>query len=215
MDFFLKYKKSYAIIRYGYDPVTCALRRRTDRGIREVRHMAKGRYIKDYRIVESLNGRGGIRLETEYIGDPYVFACGAEKAGKSRRLCVLLCLAAWLLFVGALPPNSAGMRTIYVSLPFAFTALPLGLLSSLLLSALRLKEPMEHRMADRFENRFPAQALAITVLPGVSLAGEGLMLLLGKPMLPGDGIFAPCAAGLFACGLVLFLQRKALRTRKG
>ncbi len=177
--------------------------------------MAKGRYIKDYRIVESLNGRGGIRLDTEYIGDPYFFACGAEKAGKSRKLCLLLCLTGWLCFIGALLPNSAGMRTLYVSLPFAFSALPLGLMSSLLLSTLRLKEPMEHRVADRFENRFPAQALGITLLPGVSLAGEGLGLLLGKQMLPGDGIFSLCAAGLFACGLALFLQRKTLRTRKG
>ena len=184
-------------------------------GIREVGHMARGRYIKDYRIVESLNGRGGIRLETEYIGAPYYFACGAEKAGKCRKLCAGLCLLGWLSFVGALIPNSAGMRTLYVSLPFAFTALPLGLMTSLLLSALRLKEPMEHRMADRFENRFPAQALGITVLPGVSLAGEGVMLLLGKQMLPGDGIFALCAAALFSCGLALFLQRRTLRTRKG
>ena len=177
--------------------------------------MARGRYIKDYRIVESLNGRGGIRLETEYIGDPYVFVCGAEKAGKSRRICILLVLAGWLLFVVALVPNSAGMHTMYVSLPFAFAALPLGLMSSLLLSTLRLKEPMEHRVADRFENRFPAQALAVAVLPGISLAGEGLMLLLGKQMIPGDWVFAACAAGLFACGLALFLQRKVLRTRKG
>jgi len=177
--------------------------------------MARGRYIKDYRIVESLNGRGGIRLETEYIGAPYYFACGSEKAGRCRRLCLLLCLGGWLLFVGALIPNSAGMRTLYVSLPFAFTALALGLMSSLLLSTLRLKEPMEHRMADRFENRFPAQALAVAVLPGISLAGEGLMLLLGKQMLPGDGIFSLCAAALFACGLGLFLQRRKLRTRKG
>lgn len=177
--------------------------------------MARGRYIKDYRIVESLNGRGGIRLETEYIGAPYFFACGTERAGKCRKLCAALCLFGWLCFVGALIPNSAGMRTLYVSLPFAFTALPLGLMSSLLLSTLRLREPMEHRMADRFENRFPAQALGIAVLPGVSLAGEGVMLLLGKQMLPGDGIFDLCAAALFASGLGLFLQRKTLRTRKG
>lgn len=211
----MKYKKSYAIIRYGYDPVTCALRPRTDRGIREVRHMAKGRYIKDYRIVESLNERGRIRLDTEYIGAPYAFVCGLEKARKSHLLCLGLCLLGWLAFLGALVPNTAGMRRLYISLPFAFSALPLGMLSSLLLSPLRLAEPLEHRVADRYENRFPVRSLVIAVLPGVSLLGEGVLWLTGGDMLPGDGSFSLCAALLAACGLGCFGQRKRLRTRKG
>lgn len=176
--------------------------------------MAKGKYVKDYRIVESLNSRGRIRLETEYIGEPYVFAEGLKTAKKSRTLSLALCLIGWLSFIGALIPNSAGMRTLYVSLPFAFSALALGLLTSLLLGSLRLEEPLEHRLADRCDNRFPAQALALTVLPGVSLLGEGILWLSGGPMLPGDAVFAPCAAVLFACGLGCFLQRGKLRTRK-
>ncbi len=177
--------------------------------------MAKGKYIKDYRIVESLNERGRIRVETEYIGEHYVFVSGLEKARKVRNLAMLLCLAGWLSFVGALIPNSAGMRTPYVSLPFAFSALPLGLLSSLLLGTLGLKEPMEHRLADRFENRYPAQTLAIAALPAFSLIGEGILWLSGGPLFPGDAVFAPCAALLCACGLGCFAQRGKLRTRKG
>ncbi len=177
--------------------------------------MAKGKYIKDYRIVESLDSRGRIRVETEYIGEPYVFVSGLEKARKVRDLALLLCLGAWLSFVGALIPNSAGMRTLYVSLPFAFTALPLGMMSSLLLGSLGVKEPMEHRLADRFENRYPALALGLTALPAFSLIGEGVLWLGGGQMLPGDAVFAPCAALLFACGLGCFLQRGKLRTRKG
>ena len=176
--------------------------------------MAKGKYVKDYRIVESLNSRGGIRLETEYIGEPYVFEKGLETAKKHRNLSLALCLIGWLAFVGALIPNSLGMRTLYVSLPFAFSALPLGLLSSLLLSLIRLKEPLEHRLADRCENRFPAQALGMTVLPGAALLGEGILWLAGAELLPGDAVFAPCAAALCACGLGCFLQRGELRTRK-
>lgn len=176
--------------------------------------MAKGKYIKDYRIVESLNGRGGIRVETEYIGAPYVFVEGLEKAKRIRNLALLLCLAGWIAFVGALIPNSAGMRKLYISLPFAFAALPLGMMSSMLLGALGMKEPMEHRLADRFENRFPALGLGMTVLPAVSLIGEGILWLSGGELLPGDAIFAPCAALLFACGLACFAQRGKLRTRK-
>lgn len=177
--------------------------------------MAKGKYIKDYRLVESLNSRGGIRVETEYIGAPYVFVSGLEKGRKIRNLALLLCVAGWLSFIGAMLPNSAGMRTLYVALPFAFSALPLGLMSSLLLGSLGLKEPMEHRQADRFENRYPACALGMTVLPAASLVGEGIRWLAGGTMLPGDAVFAPCAALLCACGLGCFLQRGKLRTRKG
>lgn len=181
---------------------------------RKAGHMAKGKYIKDYRIVESLTSRGRIRLEPEYIGEPYVFATGWASARKIRNLALLLCGAGWLSFIGALLPNSAGMRTLYVSLPFAFSALPLGLLSSLLLGSLGVKEPIEHRLADRFDNRFPAQALAMTALPAASLLGEGILWLSGGTMLPGDAAFAPCAALLCACGAGCFLQRKKLRTRK-
>ena len=195
--------------------ITPELRPAAESGTRKAGHMAKGKYIKDYRIVESINSRGGVRVETEYIGAPYYFLLGSETAGKSRRLSLLLCLAGWCAFIGALIPNSAGMRTMYVSLPFAFSALPLGLMSSLLLGSLRLKEPMEHRLADRFENRFPAQALAMTALPGAALSGEGIRWATGGSMLPGDAVFAPCAAALCLCGALCFGQRGRLRTRKG
>ena len=175
--------------------------------------MAKGKYVKDYRLVESLNARGSIRVETEYIGAPYVFLIGLEKARKIRNLALLLTLAGGLAFIGALIPNSAGMRTLYISLPFAFCALPLGMMSSLLLGSLRMKEPMEHRLADRFDNRYPALALAMTALPAFSLIGEGILWLSDASLLPGDAVFAPCAALLCACGLGCFLQRGKLRTR--
>ena len=193
----------------------CAITMPCGRGkARKAGHMAKGKYVKDYQIVESLNSRGGLRLETEYIGEPYVFVSGLASATKTRNLSLLLCLAGWIAFVVALIPNSAGMRTMYVSLPFAFSALPLGLMSNLLLGSLGVKEPMEHRLADRFDNHFPAQALAMTALPAFSLLGEGILWLSGGAMLPGDACFAPCAAALCACGAVCFLQRKKLRARK-
>ena len=178
--------------------------------------MARGKYIKDYRIVESLNAHGGIRTETEYIGAPYYFTRGAEEAGKTRRIALLLCLAGWAAFIGALIPSSAAMRTLYVSLPFAFAALPLFMLSDLLVTNLRVKEPMEHRTADKFENRFPALAMAAFVLPAAALVGLVIRFFVDRStMLPGDGIFALCAALLICCGAFAFGLRKRLATRKG
>lgn len=172
--------------------------------------------MKDYRIVESLNGRGGIRSETEYIGAPYFFEEGREQAGRTGKRVLLLCLVGWTAFIGALLPNSAGMRTLYVSLPFAFAALPLAMLTDLMLSSLRVKEPMERRTADKLDNRFPAQTLALAALPAFSLVGEGIRLLADRQsMMTGDLIFSLCAALLLGCGVAAFRCRKRLRTRKG
>ena len=178
--------------------------------------MAKGKYIKDYRIVETVNSRGGIRAETEYIGEPYVFQKGAQRAGKTRRLILFLCLLGWISFIAALFPESAGMRSLYVALPFAFSALPLFLLTDLMLTTLRVKEPMEHRTADKFDNRFPAQSLALAVLSGASLLGELIRFLTDREgMLAGDAVFSPCAAVLLACGVLAFSRRGELTTQKG
>ena len=36
--------------------------------------MSRNRYVGDYRIVESIDGRGRVKSDYEYIGAPYVYA---------------------------------------------------------------------------------------------------------------------------------------------
>ena len=141
--------------------------------------MSRNRYVGDYRLVESIDGRGHIRTDYEYIGAAYTYAEGAAAAARQLRWAMACCAVGWAAFAGAMIPVSAAMRTLYVSLPFAFAALPLGLMTGVLLGALRAREPLEHRHADRLENRGPACSFFVMLLSGISLAGEGVGLIRG------------------------------------
>lgn len=177
--------------------------------------MARNRYIKDYRIVETVNERGRIRSDYEYIGPPYSFIAPAEKIARLKKLLPALSILAWLLYVGAMLPRSLAMKTWYVSLPFAFTAVPLAMLTELCFSLYHCKEPMEHRVADKLENAYPARSLWAGAMAAVSLLGQLVNLIRGQSFLPGDLAFTLCAAGLLACGALFFRERGLLRTRKG
>ena len=87
--------------------------------------MVTRKYIKDYKLSESVTERGGIRTEAVYVGKHFEFAdeAGAKKC--ARPLLWGGC-GAWLLFLGALLPRTGASKLMWVILPFAFSALPLG-----------------------------------------------------------------------------------------
>ncbi|MBQ3479788.1 MAG: hypothetical protein IJH25_16660, partial [Clostridia bacterium] len=124
------------------------------------------------------------------------------------------CAAGWLAWVVALLPVSAAMRALVIALAFAFAALPLALATGIAVSLFREQLPFEHRHADRLENRAPACTFFVALLGGVALAGEGVNVLRGAELLPGDGIFAACAAALVACAVVCHRQWKRLKCIK-
>ena len=176
--------------------------------------MARNKYVKDYRLIENIDERGRVRTETEYIGDHYFFVHGS--AAREKKIALILCVVGWIAFVLALTPSSAGMRKMYVSLPFAFAALPLGMLTEAAIAALRAKEPMEHYQADKLQNSYPPRALATAILPGAALIGEIVLFFLDREgMLPGDAVFFICGTVLVCCGVVCFARRKGLAVGKG
>lgn len=184
-------------------------------GLEKGTGMARNKYIRDYRLLESIDERGRIRVDYEYAGEYYRFTAGPAAALRQKRRSLLLCAAGWAAFVLSLLPESRGMRTLYVSLPFAFSALPLGMLTALLLSVKPTDEPMEHPQADKLNNAYPPRALAAALLPAAALAGEGIRFALGPgDMLPGDGVLALGALGLTVCGALAFAGRKALSAGK-
>ena len=177
--------------------------------------MARNKYIRNYRLLESVDERGRLRVDYEYIGAYYRFAAGTAAAKKAGRQSLALCALGWAAFLTALLPQSTAMRTIYVSLPFAFSALPLGMLTALALSARKAAEPMEHPLADQLTNAYPPRALFTAVLPAAALLGLGIRLLMAPgELLPGDGIFALGALGLTVCGSMAFVRRRALAAEK-
>lgn len=176
--------------------------------------MSRNRYVGDYRIVESIDGRGRVKTDYEYIGAPYVYAGDAASVKAARTWVALGCAVGWAAWVAALIPVSAAMRALYIALPFAFAAIPLALWAGTAISLFRTREPFEHRHADRLENRAPACTFFVALLGVVALIGEAVSVLRGAELLPGDGIFAACAAVLVACAVVCHRQWKRLRCRE-
>lgn len=177
--------------------------------------MPQNRYAKDYRLVETVNERGRIRTDVEYIGGPYRYAAGLNAAMRARRLCIALCAAGWLALVGGMLPNSEGMHRWYVSLPYIFAALPLGLLTDTLLFSAPRREPFERRQADRLQNRWPPAAIAAGLLPCVSLIADGVRMLSGGAANGADAVLCLCAALCAGCAWALFSLRRRLAPRKG
>ena len=176
--------------------------------------MARKKYIKDYRLIETVDERGHIRSDYEYIGADYRYVLGAEAAGRERKLLLTLCGAGIAAFLAALLPDAAGSHTVYVMLPFLFTAVPLGIVLDTVLTAMARTEPLLHQQADMLENRYPPAALWTAILPAASLAGQLVRLLLGGTVRWGDGVLALCAAALTAVGAVLFSRRGRILCRE-
>ena len=176
--------------------------------------MARNRYVKDYRLVETVSESGRIKTSYEYIGREYVFAGEARQVARDRKIALAMCPALWALFIGAMIPRSFASRTTYILLPFVFTAIALGIMSDILFSVCLAKPPLEHRYADRMNNRFPSAALGAAFLPGLALIAQLLRIALGGEFESGDWVFIACAALLTAGSGCLFGFRKKLAVRE-
>lgn len=176
--------------------------------------MAKNKYARDYRLLETVDQRGRIHTDYEYIGRPYRFDQGEEQARRELRLRLIVCVAGWMGWLAAMLPNSRAMRTLWISLPFVLTAVPLGMLTGVVFSLLRVSQPMEHRFADKLANRYPPAALCAGILPAISILGTLAQLLRGD-FSGEDGVFLFCALCPVLCGALCFARRKRLSASAG
>ena len=165
--------------------------------------MAIDRYTKDYRLKDSIDERGRIRTEMEYIGKDYVFSSGLKTARNTGKRLSFLCAVSWLSFFAALSLPSTAGHALYALLPCVFLALPLWLLSTVAFSALQVKEPFAHREADRFTMRLPAAGTFAAVLSFAAvLGGAGCLVLGNNPALPGDWVFLGSNLICFFCAIL-------------
>ena len=147
------------------------------------------KYARDYRLSDTVDERGRIRTETEYVGGAYGYA--DRDAPKTLKKLTLLSAIAWGLTLLPLFPSSTAGLSIWVMLPWIFLLIPLWRLSSGLWS------------------------LRGAILAGLSLIGEIVALLLpGAKVHPGDLLFLICAGALVACGILCRRLGKGLRAEK-
>ncbi len=175
--------------------------------------MVTRKYIKDYKFSESVTARGGIRTEAVYVGKYYRFE-DAAGAMKSARLLLPGCLAAWLLFIAALLPKSGASRLMWVILPFAFSALPLGYMtdSAILLRRRMRCERLIRSDTDKLAKRLPVCAFWVLALAGVSVIALAVTAIASPEKVNAyDLIFGPCAALVAALGGAGFARRETLR----
>ena len=69
--------------------------------------MSRNRYVSDYHLADSLDERGRIRTEVEYVGSLYSFSAPAEKVRQAKKRSLGLCAAGWVAYIGAMIPLSA------------------------------------------------------------------------------------------------------------
>lgn len=175
--------------------------------------MVTRRYIKDYKLSESVTARGGIRTEAVYVGKYFRFE-DEGGAQKNARLLLPCCCAAWLLFIAALLPKSGASKLMWVILPFAFSALPLGFMtdSAALLWRRRGKRLIRSEM-EKLSKRLPVCAFWVLLLAGVSAAALAVTAIAAPEKVNVyDVIFGPCAALVAAAGGLGFARRESLRT---
>lgn len=172
--------------------------------------MARTPYSRDYRLIESVDERGRIRTDTEYIGAYYRFVSPGQAAAALKRAGLYGKLAA-LCFILSLLPRSTASLTLYVTLPYLFTAIPLALLLGGLYRLRQSGQRLDRKAADAANDRYPARCLALFVLPLLALAGEGIALGRGGAFLAGDALFLLGALGCGLLGWLCFSLRGGLR----
>ena len=175
--------------------------------------MSRRRYVKDYRINEYIDEKGYVTSESEYIGGDYRFVLPTARVHGSAKRVAALGAVGWACFLVLACVEGTAMRTIYVALPFAFSALPLFLLMRSAISALRAKDgPLRHDQADSIAHTLPAAALWAMLLPGASFLGCLISSLAGAE--EWDVLFLALSAVMTACGALCFAARGDFATKK-
>ena len=167
--------------------------------------MISRKYLKDYRIDEQIEANGRVRSRAVYIGGDYVIS-PTVTAGR-KRLIVWLCALSGLSYIGALIPVTQASRLIYVMLPFAFSALPVFLMTGAALSLVRTLEPMTHSKARRISNRLPPCSLMASILSGSAILGIIVSAAISMDsFVPGDIVFTVLSLILFASSAIIFIK---------
>lgn len=175
--------------------------------------MTVNKYVGDYRLVEDVDERGRIKTTTEYIGDDYFYLADAADVRRARIAVCVAVAVAWAAWVAALVPASSCMRHMQVSLPFAFGAVPLFMLSGVAFQIARRREPLERRHVDRIANRYPASCAIFGLLVALAFVAAIVSDAVGGTFIPADAAFMACAATDVLMALLVYSKKDVFATR--
>ncbi len=176
--------------------------------------MVTKKYVKDYKFSETVTERGRIKTEAVYSGRYFRLkdASGAKKAAVPM---LVMLGVLWLLVAAALVPNSGAAHILYVLVPYAFSALPLGKLTQSMLFVRRAGDKLIRSEADKISGQLPSAAVWLMILSGVPAAGLALTLLINKTAPGGaDVFFAFVCAALFGAGAGIFRRRSVFSSEE-
>lgn len=177
--------------------------------------MSSKKYVKDYRSISTVDSKGRLRTECEYIGGDFYFCTDAGTVRRKTKLLAALCVAGWIFWLLPLLFNNGAMRLPFISFPYIFTALTLWLMSMSAYTALTVHEPMKHRPSVRLTKWLPGTSLATAILSGVALLGTAAAYVFSIGSLNSyDWLFASCAALVCAAAIVCHTQKKFFKTEE-
>jgi len=179
--------------------------------------MAKQRYSRDYRLSETFDEKGHVHVDYEYIGDDWFFVSNPDVILREKKLAILFCVIGWTVWIGSLIPPTAGMHRLYIALPYVFLAVPLAMYVRFTSAFYQMKEPLEHRHADRLNNKHPLTGFLMTVFGMISAILEAILLLRGQGSGSADIILEACALVLLYLGASIYRRKDKIRAevRKG
>lgn len=177
--------------------------------------MAKKKYVKDYKLNHIVDGSGRLKSEPEYVGSYYIFRESAAQVKAQAIKCIAACALAWASFIGSLFLNTGAMRLFHISLPYAFTAIPLWMLTGVCIKAYRTYGKMQHRQSDEMTQKYPAAAMWSALLPILALTGMLISLIFSiGNLVKADIAFAFAVSVVTACSAYCFKNKSTFTTEE-
>ena len=172
--------------------------------------MVSRKYLKDYRVEETIDAKGRVKSEAVYIGVDYILSPPVSVG--DRRLIALLTLLCWLAFFGALLLVTRTTRAMYVILPFTATALSMYLMSEAIVFLWRAGDVMTREKAEKISNRLPPCSIITAILALASFAGGiASTVISGGDAVSGDYIYIAISLAMSLASAVSFSKCRKVK----
>ena len=175
--------------------------------------MSYRKYLNDFIIEKYTDANGKVRTRTVYIAGDY--ALNPEVSGNDKRIVLSASVLSWAALLGALIVRTSASKISYVILPYAFSALPLYLMTEAAILHIREGELMNRDRAERIANRLRLCPLIAAVLSGAAFLGLIVTAFLKwESMVSGDIAFCAFSLVSTAAESVAYTKYRGIRAYK-